>query len=699
LAHPTPSPTAKLKKELKLLDVFAIATGTTLSAGLFLLPGLAAAEIGPAIVLAYIIAAMPLIPAMFSAVELATAMPRAGGVYYFLDRSLGPMIGAVGGIGTWVALMMKVAFALVGMGAYTRLFFPELPMIPIAVGLAVALGALNLFGAKKSGNLQVFLVAILLTCLAAFIGTGSFHIEPDHFSGFFEPGYESILSTAGLVYISYVGVTKVASLSEEVSNPESNLPRGVFIALGSAIAIYAACTAILVGVIPPDILAGDLTPVATAAELIAGTGGKIVITAAAMMAFISVANAGALSASRYPLAMSRDHIMPRIFRKVDKHGVPTWSVVLTVLLIVAIILLLDPVKIAKLASAFQLMIFALVCLAVIVMRESRIRSYDPGYKSPFYPWMQLIGMSFSIFLIVEMGVTSMLFSTGLAMASIWWYLFYARKRTGRAGAIFHVFERLGKRRYMGLDQELRGIMKEKGLRDEDPFEDLVVGGLALDLSEPAEFEDVAGQVAEWAAAAGAPLDAEQIRARFVAGTQQGMTPVTHGVALPHLRLKRLDAPLLAMVRAREGVTIRFEEGQGADSEREVRVRALFFLISADDNPSQHLRILAQIATRVEDEGFSESWKAARNSRELKETMLHDDNILSLKLRRGGRAEAMIGKRVSELDFPDGCLVAGLRRDGRNITPRGHTLFQEGDRIAIIGDREAIEALESRFKAE
>ena len=98
----------KLKKEIGLLGVFSIAAGTTLSAGFFLLPGLAAQQAGPALILAYVLAAIPLIPAMLSVVELATAMPKAGGVYYFLDRSLGPLVGTIGGIGTWLALILKV---------------------------------------------------------------------------------------------------------------------------------------------------------------------------------------------------------------------------------------------------------------------------------------------------------------------------------------------------------------------------------------------------------------------------------------------------------------------------------------------------------------------------------------------------------------------------------------------------------------
>ncbi|MEX2573063.1 MAG: amino acid permease, partial [Balneolaceae bacterium] len=108
----------RLRKELNLFDVYAISTGAMFSSGFFLLPGLASAEAGPAVVLAYFIGGIMVLPAMLSASELATAMPRAGGPYYFLDRSLGPMIGTVGGLGTWFALIFKSAFALIGMGAY-----------------------------------------------------------------------------------------------------------------------------------------------------------------------------------------------------------------------------------------------------------------------------------------------------------------------------------------------------------------------------------------------------------------------------------------------------------------------------------------------------------------------------------------------------------------------------------------------------
>ncbi|MBT6164317.1 MAG: amino acid permease, partial [Phycisphaerae bacterium] len=114
----------KTKKHLGLFGVFALATGATLSSGFFLLPSFAVQIAGPAVVLAYLIAGLLLIPPMLSKIELGTAMPRSGGAYYFLDRSLGPMVGTIGGLGIWLALILKTAFALVGMGAYIQLFLP-----------------------------------------------------------------------------------------------------------------------------------------------------------------------------------------------------------------------------------------------------------------------------------------------------------------------------------------------------------------------------------------------------------------------------------------------------------------------------------------------------------------------------------------------------------------------------------------------
>ncbi|MEZ6019924.1 MAG: amino acid permease [Planctomycetota bacterium] len=480
----------KLSKQLGLFDVFAIAVGATLSGGMFLLPGPAAAQAGPSILLCYLLVAIPLLPAVMCIVELSTAMPRAGGIYFFLDRSLGPMAGTIGGVGTWLALVLKTAFALVGLGAYLALYVDHSPWLvkALAVGFAVFFGWLNVLGSEKAGGFQRILLICLLTILAAFLAVGLPQVDFSRLRGAFQADPDVVLATTGLVYISYIAVTKVASIAEEVRNPERNLTRGVFLGLLVCYIVYFLAVTVMVGVLPMEELAGSVTPMGLAAKAVLGGPGMAAIAAAAAFAFFSVSNAGILAASRYPLAMGRDALLPVWFTKSNDRGAPTHSVLVTVGTVILIIVLLDPLSIAKLASTFMLLMFAVLCLAVIVMRESGLPSYDPGYRTPFYPAIPIFGVLSPFALIAEMGLAPTLFSLGLIGAGIAWYLSYGRARVDRRGALFHVFARLGEQRSEELDLELRTILKEKGLREQDPINELILGASVLDVGGRETFD-------------------------------------------------------------------------------------------------------------------------------------------------------------------------------------------------------------------
>jgi len=691
-----PTKTKRLSKELGLLNVYAIATGTTLSAGFFLLPGIAAAQAGPALILSYIIAAIPLVPAMFCMIELSTAMPRAGGAYYFLDRSLGPLIGTIGGFGTWLSLMLKTAFALVGMGAYLNLFIPGNYMMPIAFGAALFFGMVNLVGAKETGSIQIFLVAGILALVGGFIFQGCFNINATHFSNFYDAGAKAIISTAGLVYISFVGVTNIASISEEVKNPERNLPLGMFLAFATAIVIYILGTFVIVGVLPMEQLENNLTPVASVAEHMMGWWGKVLVTIAAIFAFSSVTNAGIMSASRYPLAMSRDHILPRIFRKLNKRNIPITGVLVTLISIMLCLVFFDPAKIAKLASSFQLLIFAFCCLAVIIMRESKIDAYDPGFRSPWYPWLPIFGIISPAFIIFEMGHMSILFSTGLIAVGIGWYFLYARQRVIRQGALLHVFERLGRQRYEGLEPELREILKEKGLRADDPFNELIIRAQFLDIKNEQKFDTVIKKAAKLLSER-ITYSEKKIVEDFLQGSKIGATPVSRGVALPHMRLNNIIEPELLLVRSKKGIDLNLGAKFWGEHTPDIQnIKAVFFLISPEDDPAQHLRILANIANRVDDNLFLEEWLGASNEQELKEILLREDHFLSIYLQSGRKYSKLIGKMLKELQMPKDCLVALIHRGKKTIVPRGSTVLEKGDRLTVIGNEKGIEKFRSAY---
>jgi amino acid transporter/mannitol/fructose-specific phosphotransferase system IIA component (Ntr-type) len=721
-----PSPTTgsgKLKKELGLWDVYCISTGAMFSSGFFLLPGLATAYAGPSTVLAYLLAGFLMIPAMLSMAELSTALPRAGGTYYFLDRSLGPVMGTVGGLGTWMALVLKSGFALLGMGAYLAIAPGISNLLPhdpeqtlwvikaLAVAMTVVFTAVNIFGAKETTRLQGWLVIALLAVLTFFTVQGLwyvfFRLGPSETSAQFTPflhennGFQGMIATIGLVFVSYAGLTKVASVSEEVKRPDRNLPLGMFLSLLTATVIYVLGVFIMIAVLDREALRSDYTPVATAADAFFSwlpyPTGLILIVIAALAAFASTGNAGILSASRYPFAMARDRLIGERFGTVSRFGTPTWGILTTSGLMIFFIIVLSAEEVAKMASAFNLFVFGAINIAVIVMRESRIDSYDPGYRCPLYPWTQLVGLAITVGLIAQLGWLSIIASLALALIGLFWYFYYARPRVQRHGAIYHIFARLGAQRFEGLDRELRGILKEKGLRADDPYDQVVARADVIDISTPTTFENVVKLAAERLDLR-LTVSAESITSTIMEGTRVGATPVSHGVALPHLRLPDLSHAVMILVRTSAGIHIE-TEAKHAGQMQDQKVYAVIFLASPEDDAAQHLRILAQVAQHVDDERFMQQWLEAETEHALRQVLLHEERFLSMRLTADSPAGSLIGHPLRDLALPEGCLVAVIDRADEMVIPRGGTTLMQEDLLIIVGLPESIAKLRETYRQE
>lgn len=694
----------KLQKELKLFDVYAISTGAMFSSGFFLLPGLASAEAGPAVVLAYLIGGFMVLPAMFSASELSTAMPRAGGPYYFLDRSLGPMVGTVGGLGTWLALIFKSAFALIGMGAYLTIFM-DVPIKPIALGFTIIFTVLNIVGVKKTTNLQGAMVVVLVSILVFFViagfanlfSLGLFETHQEQFSPLIPFGFEGLISTVGLVFVSYAGLTQVASVSEEVQNPDRNIPLGMILSLLTATIVYVLGVYVMVAVLEPNALREDLTPVATAGEVFLdwlpyGIG-LILVVIAAIAAFASTGNAGIMSAARYPLAMARDKLIWEPLSKIGKFNTPTTAILVTSGVMMFFILVLDVADIAKLASAFMLLIFGLLNLAVIIMRESRIDEYDPGFKSPFYPWMQIAGMLISIWLIAEMGIISVLFTLGLVLSCIAYYYYFASKKVKRSGAIFHVSARLGEYQYEGLEREMRGILREKGLREEDPYEQAIGRSLVIDLGGKEQFEDIVRLFTNELSQR-INISKETLFNLFLDQEHEGILPVGNGAALKHIRVENKIDTEVVLVRIRSGVQLALDtfELDIDRTEQDDNLYCLIFLISSTKKSGQHLRILAHLAEMIDSVDFQKRWMDATDEAELREILLRDERFINIKLKQKNSTSIWIGQQVIDLDLPGESLITVIKRKSEIIFPHGKTRLREGDELSVIGEKTDIKQI-------
>jgi len=424
-----------LEKRIQLPAVIAISVGAMLGSGIFVLPGLAAAKTGPSVWLAFVVAGLCVLPAALSKSELATAMPVSGGTYIYLERTFGPLLGTIVGLGLWISLLLKGSAALVGFGAYLIVLAP-LPLKPIALIFIVMIVLLNIRGIRKVSQVQVIIISISLAFLLFLILAGLYATPTPSASDFFPHGKHGFLSAVAFVFISYAGVTKVAAIAEEIHNPEKNLPLGILISLGIITLVYGGVTYVLVRMVPMENLQTDLHPVYSLAHNVGGPTVGIIAAVIGVFTLTSMANVGLLAASRFPFAMSRDNLLPSAFKKLHhRYLTPSLCIFSSGIIMALVILFLEIENIAKLASAFIIILYMFENLAVLILRELRVQWYKPTYRSPLYPWAQIFGILSGAILLVAMGILTIIVSIAVILPGVILYASYGRQRTKRKGVV------------------------------------------------------------------------------------------------------------------------------------------------------------------------------------------------------------------------------------------------------------------------
>lgn len=673
----------QLQRSLGLLHVFSLSTGAMVSSGLFLLPGLAVAKGGPSAILAYAIAGLMAIPAMLSVAELSTAMPKAGGAYYFLERALGPAVGTVAGFVTWLSLVLKDAFALIGMSAYLNIVF-DVPSKPLALVLIASFTVLNIYGSKTSAIVQIALVAFVLSVMAAFlavglpqVGGGNGSLEP-----FFHDGAGGVAAVVGLVFVSYGGLTKVASVAEEIEDPSRNIPLGMALSLLVSTILYTLSVLVAVALVDGGQLRGSLAPIHDAADAALPAFGATLVVLAALAAFSSAVNAGILAAARYPLAMSRDGLLGARFQTLSSRNTPVGGIVVTGLGMALVVGLFDVGAIAKLASAFVLLTLGLVNLAVIVLRASAIKSYAPGFIAPFFPYLQIAGIVLAIYLIIELGSLALVLVSASVLVALAWYWYYGRSRSVRAGAIYHVFERLGRSADHSLDREISAAMQTHGLRADDEFPGLIARAAVINLPDGGDIEEAARRASD-VLGKRMTIESEMVSDQFIETGSLWIHPSDkHPTATP-VAFFDIDDEHLVIVRAPSGVSIPAEWGGGNET-----VNALFFLAGRNDKPGPTLRLAGELANHLNADSDGSIVEAGYES-EVKAAFLPGLDIEQYSLLEELSTGALIGLRIGDLRPAEGVDLEAVRRNGRVIRASEDLILEADDQLTVIGPLETL----------
>jgi len=347
------------------------------------------------------------------------------------------LFGTIAGIGLWLSLLLKSAFSLVGLSAYLYVLI-EIDASStkrIALFALLVILLLNVFGVKKVEKTQLIIVSISVLSLIGivFFGTSSFDsslLEP-----VFVDGSSGFITGVAFLYISYAGVTKIAAVAGEIKNPEKNLPRTMIFSLFLITMIYVLVALVLVGNVEASVLSTDIKPIHTLFQSIGGNSLGYLAGAVGVITLLSMANSGVLASSRFPFAMGKDRLMPGFLGSVSSRFMtPVSAIITTSTLIALAILFLDVVKIAKLASAFKVLMFIFNELSVIVLRETNAQWYNPSFRSPLYPYVQLFGIFSGIVLLAYLGIMPLISVFGVFVLGFIIFMIYGSK-TDRSGVI------------------------------------------------------------------------------------------------------------------------------------------------------------------------------------------------------------------------------------------------------------------------
>ncbi|WP_259517904.1 APC family permease [Halanaeroarchaeum sp. HSR-CO] len=429
----------ELERTIGLAGGLAIGIGTMIGAGIFVFPGLAAGNAGPAAALSFAIGGTIALLVALPASELATAMPRSGGGYFFVSRSMGTSYGAVVGLGLWLGLVFAAAFYLVGLGHYAAAVLAEVgivlsvsPIIPLGLLFGVGLTALSILGTENTASLQNAVVAILLVVLTLFLTYGGLdalglfgrEAVPE---ALFPRGYLPVLSTAALVFTSYLGFAQVATVAGDIKQPGRNLPLAM---VGSVLVVtvfYVATIFVATSAFGAAHLAtlGETAMVEVAREFL-GLPGAIAILFAGLLATFSSANASILSASRTVYALSRDALLPRRASEINlQYGTPHIALLAAGGPILVLVATGQVSVLAEVASFLHLIMYGLICVAVVLLRRRNPPWYDPSYRMPGVPALPVVGAIASFGLVVFMQPAAIVIGVVVIVVGYLWYRYYA----------------------------------------------------------------------------------------------------------------------------------------------------------------------------------------------------------------------------------------------------------------------------------
>jgi APA family basic amino acid/polyamine antiporter len=402
----------RLARQLGVGDAVVLGLGSMIGAGVFAAIGPAADAAGTGLLIGLAIAAVVAYANATSSAQLAAVYPEAGGTYVYGRERLGPIWGYLAGWSFVVGKIASLAAMALTVGAYA---LPEQERL-VGISAVAIMAAVNYSGIRKTAGLTRAIVAFVLVTLTVVVFASLAHPagSTDNLLELTSGGPRGILQAAGLLFFAFAGYARIATLGEEVIDPERTIPRAIPVALGITLVVYTSIAISALFAVGPDTLAGAGAPLVVAAEGGVSWASPLVRvggTVAALGVLLSLL----AGVSRTVFAMARNGELPTWLAAVHPRNETPYRAEITVGLTVAAI-----TSLADLRGAIGFSSFAVLTYYAIANASAFTQ---PGEDRRWPRWLQVVGLAGCVLLAFSLPASSVIGGgTVLAVGVVLWFL-------------------------------------------------------------------------------------------------------------------------------------------------------------------------------------------------------------------------------------------------------------------------------------
>ncbi|MBW8093202.1 amino acid permease [Streptomyces hygroscopicus subsp. hygroscopicus] len=441
-----------LRRSMGVWQLTMISIGATLGTGIFVVLGEAVPDAGPAVVVSFVIAGLTALFSALSYAELAGTIPVSGSSYSYAYATMGELIAWVCG---WCLILeygVSVAAVAVGWGEYLNELLDGAFGVTIPDALAAPPGDGGIFnlpgllvvllamafllgGARESARANAIMVGVKIAALVLFCAVAFTGIRAGNYTPFMPLGMAGVSAAGATLFFSYIGFDAASTAGEEARNPQRDLPRAIMFSLVIVTALYCLVAAVAVGALPWQRFSGSEAALASIMKDVTGQSfWAVLLAAGAVVAIASVVLTVLYGQTRILFAMSRDGLVPKVFSTVHaRTGVPRANTVIVSLFCGVLAAAVPLGQLADATSIGTLFAFALVNIAVIVLRRTR-PAMARTFRVPLSPLFPLIGFALCLWMMGSLRTVTWVVFGGWMAVGLVLYFGYGMRRSRLATA-------------------------------------------------------------------------------------------------------------------------------------------------------------------------------------------------------------------------------------------------------------------------